>query len=92
VGDVGVAADPKAGLQWLTRAMKQNIQAQVALQAAVLMGQVLEQGTVSGVPKNIRAALVAFGRASQLDPNNLQLRAHYEELDRLVEMERKRTR
>ncbi len=88
-GDVGLSADPARAVGYLERAMKQNYAAPVALQAAVLLGQVYESGQIAGVKTDLDAAVEAFKRATELDPRNTKLLEHYHELTRRMSMEMK---
>ncbi len=81
-GDVGLPAEPTRGVALLKRAMMQNREGSAALQAAVLLGQIYEQGKVPGIAQDLGAAVDAFKRATELDPQNAQLRNHYNEVHR----------
>lgn len=88
-GEVGLPADPQRAVGYLKRAMANNYAGPVALQAAVLLGQIYESGQISGIKADLGAAVEAYERATKLDPRNTKLLNHSHEVQRRMAQQMK---
>jgi TPR repeat protein len=88
-GDVDLPADPQRAIGYLKRVMANDYAGPVALQAAVLLGQVYESGQIAGIKADLGAAVEAYGRATKFDPRNTKLLNHYHEVQRRMSQEMK---
>jgi TPR repeat protein len=86
-GDVDLPAAPQRAISYLKRALEQEYAGAVALQAAVLLGQVYEGGQIVGVKADLLEAVRAYERATKLDPKNTQLLNHYHNVQRRLSVE-----
>lgn len=88
-GDVGLPADVATGIAYLKKAAEQTVVRQVAAQAALLLGQIHEQGFPPAVQKSFAKAVEFFRKARALDGPNPQLDRHINEVARKASLEMK---